>query len=97
VNKKKVRMYQKFWELLKAKKHIAFECDTLDAARLKKAVIKEKDMDLAFKLESAEAGDFWILKTTSAVLAGAEEEAEVGEASRTRIEFFLELRSDCVI
>lgn len=88
MNKKRGRMYQRFWELLKEKKHIVFECDAIDVARLKKAIIKEKDMDIAFKLESAEAGNFWVLRTVG---------HRVDDDYRARLEMFLELRNDCVI
>ena len=44
------RKYQTVWEKIKLNGHITLEVAPIFVARVKKAVIKEKDMDLGFKL-----------------------------------------------
>jgi hypothetical protein len=45
-----MRKYQKIWELIKDNKHCYVEVHSLIASRVVKAVIKEKDGDVGFKL-----------------------------------------------
>lgn len=45
-----VRKYQPVWERIKAREVVTLEVLPALVARVKKAVIKEKDMDLGFKV-----------------------------------------------
>lgn len=49
-----MRKYQPAWEKLKAEKIVKIAAHPLVHARILKAIIKEKDIDLVFKLTMAE-------------------------------------------
>lgn len=50
VPKKSVREYQPVWEKIKAESQCVISCAPDSRAKVKKGVIKEKDMDEEFKL-----------------------------------------------
>lgn len=87
------RIYFRFWKILREKHILQLECLTSDSRRLKKAIIKEKDLDVAFKLEESLAGNFWVLSTEETAAGPGKETPE----SKVRITFKLSLRNDCVI
>lgn len=47
--KKRMRMYLPIWEALKQDRNCTVICNSENRARIIKAVIKEKDMDIEFK------------------------------------------------
>lgn len=51
---RKPRKYLAIWERIKAEKRCTIKVLPVLVARVKKAVIKEKDMDLGFKLLNSE-------------------------------------------
>lgn len=60
--KETTRKYQAIWERLKSKKVCTIEVHPAVEARVKKAVIKEKNNDLGFKLLNDH--DYFFLKVT---------------------------------
>lgn len=65
-----VSRYQVVWDTLKQKGTVKLSAPTLAHKRLKRAVIKRKDLDLGFKLETAEKNlrSFLIFQSTGNVL-----------------------------
>lgn len=47
-----MRMYQPIWERLKADKFVQIACSPTAHKRIRKAVFKERGLDLAYKFES---------------------------------------------
>ena len=56
-----MRKYQRIWEALKVSYSVSLEADTSMHARITKAVRKEKNIDLGWKLLSLEQGKKYVL------------------------------------
>jgi hypothetical protein len=57
-----MRMYQPIWERLKQKDRVVLVVEPFMVKRVKKAVIREKDSDTAFKLANKHLQDRFILR-----------------------------------
>jgi hypothetical protein len=56
---RKKRKYQPIWEALKKKERVVLEVRLVFVARVKKAIIKEKNMDVGFKVVN-DFDDFYL-------------------------------------
>lgn len=83
--KNKPRAYAQYWDKIKKNKKLCIEVHETAAKTVRRMIIKEKDEDIAFKLEKTMEGLFYIMKIK-------EEPGQV--EGKKRLTFELVLRSD---
>lgn len=88
IKKKTPRMYENLWERLKQDKKLLLEVNSSGKNRIRRMIIKEKDMDQCWKLECLEQGNVYRIKI---------EELPAKDPDRVRLLFTLVLRHDCII
>ena len=62
------RLYQPLWERLKTEKRVQIKADPKAFKRIRKAVTKEKDQDLAWKVENENC--YMVIRTESDLTTG---------------------------
>ena len=62
------RLYQPLWERLKIEKRVQIKADPKALKRIRKAVTKEKDQDLAWKVENENC--YMVIRTESDLTTG---------------------------
>lgn len=87
-NKQETRTYRPYWNRLKKYKKLVVDVGRTDVFKIRKALYKEKDEDIEFKLFNLEQKKSYRIKTIISENAR--------EAGKLRMTFVLELRSDCV-
>ena len=79
------RRYAPYWEKLKNDKLLTILCDAKTFQRIRRAIIKEKDEDILFKMECAESDLYYRIVVKDVI--------PVADKNKIRATFSLELRN----
>ena len=80
------RMYAPYWKKLKEEKQVEIVCFNHSVRTIKRMIMKEKDIDLCFKIDTSETGLVWNINTSVAPCG----------PGKSRVSFTLRLKSTSI-